>query len=255
MTKESGRFEIPEPTEDDDENIGLHKAIQIVVLHFRKSKAPLTAEQKAKKVEPKDQLELYFLRIGGDGIPELMWGSTTNLNRFKALNAQIVRAGKHPSMVVVELEGEKVSSDATGYKWSAFKGKVLRALTEEELAYTQPLIGPIKERIARYSFDDAADDLFDAASAGLVGKQAIEAATNHDPEELAAKAKTKSVLESGEDEDEDEAPKPAPKPKPAPAKEEEPEPTEKPKAKEEEPEPTDKPKPAPKPAKPSLLDD
>ncbi len=257
------KFELPEPTEDEPDNVSLRSTFHGVVVLFRKNFYLSDEDKKAGK-EAKEKRALYIFRPGKTW-PELFYASPTAVKPWKLFCKEVVTGENAVHHVMCEFGVEHIDNPKTGYKWNKPTFKISRVLTDEEIAYTDELHAMIDAKVKEWEDSSDLDEYEDAALGIAKPKDEDE------EEEVLDKGKKRSrELEDEEDEkpkgktstkkEEEEDEKPASTRRRTSAKKEEEEEDDKPKGrtstkKKEEEEEDDKPKSAGRSGYPSLEDE
>lgn len=209
LDRDKPRFHLPEPLEDDDENVEIKPTFRAVVLIAKKNFYQ-SEEDKREGKPAKEKRELYIIREG-KYLPELVYVNPTSIRPWRELLAPIVQSGRSYHHVLVEFGAEKVTSKQTGFKWMKFTFKEVRSLTEEEAEYMDELREMVSSRVRTYVDDSALADIEDQALGEFKPKMTEDDEEDYDPKKHSAKAKAK-IENDDEDEkienvDEDEKPK------------------------------------------------
>lgn len=197
LDRDKPRYHLPEPLEDDDENVEIAPTFRAVVLLARKNFYQSEEDKKAGK-EKKEKRELYILREG-EYLPEMVYVNPTSLRPWREFLAPIVQSGREYAHVLVEFGAEKVASKTTGFKWQKFTFKEVRSLSEEEIEYVNELREMVSGRVRTYVDDDALADIEDQALGEV--KPKVDDDEDEDPKKHSAKAKSR--IENDDDEDEE----------------------------------------------------
>ena len=201
------RYELPEPTDEDEDNVEMKGTFRGVVVLARKNFF-LSDEDKKKGVPAKEKRALYVLRPG-KLFPELLYVSPTGVRAWKALCKEVVEQGQQYFHVLIEFDAEFIdNSKKTGYKWSKPTFKIVRTLTDEELGFIDDLHELTDSRVKEW---EDASDLDEYEEAALTGKKPSkkEEEDEEDEEKVIDKHRkaTRNKVNREDDDDEDEQPR------------------------------------------------
>ncbi len=202
------RYELPEPTEDDEDNVEMKGSFRGVVVLARKNFYLSDEDKKAGK-EAKEKRALYVLRPG-KLFPELLYVSPTGVRAWKALCKEVVEQGQQYFHVLIEFEAEFIdNSKKTGYKWSKPTFKIVRTLTDEELSFIDDLHELTDARVKEWEDASDLDEYEDAALTGKKPSSKKEEEDEEDEESVIDKHRkaTRKKLHEDDDDEEDEKPK------------------------------------------------
>lgn len=212
LNRDKPKYELPEPTQDDRDNIEMKAEFKGVILVARKNYY-LSDEDKEKGADAKEKRAIYVLRLNKI-TPELIYVNPTSMKAWQQFVKSVVQSGQKFYGVVCEFSAERVHSQKTGYKWNKMKFAVDRTLTEEELEHILTLREVVDARVKTYE-DDSDLAKFEEEALGTK-------APNDDEEVEKHSKKSRQALEDDDDDDEPKAKKPGSKgkaaEKPAPAK-------------------------------------
>ena len=197
------RYELPEPTEDDEDNVELKGNFRGVVVLARKNFYLSDEDKKAGK-EAKEKRALYVLRPG-KLFPELLYVSPTGVRAWKALCKEVVEQGQYYFHVLAEFGAEFIdNSKKSGYKWSKPTFKIVRTLTEEEIAFVDELHALTDARVKEWENNSDLDD-YEENALNLGKKSTQDDDDDEDEERVIDKHRkaTRNNLERDKD-DEDE---------------------------------------------------
>lgn len=202
LNRERPRYEIPAPTEEDQDNVNLVKEFNAVVLCVRKNFYQSDEDKEAGK-QAKEKRTLYILREGRV-TPERIFVSPTSVTEWKKLIKAIAVNGQPFFGVIVNFAAEHIKSQKSGFAWNKIKFGTVRSLTEEELGYIEQIRTWVDGKVG--TFDDEADlDKYED-EAVFGGSKAAAKSDDDDPTE----AHSKKAAASVEDDDEGDPPaKPA----------------------------------------------
>ncbi len=202
------RYELPEPTEDDEDNVEMKSSFRGVVVLARKN-FYLSDEDKKAGREAKEKRALYVLRPG-KLFPELLYVSPTGVRAWKALCKEVVEQGQQYFHVLIEFEAEFIdNSKKTGYKWSKPTFKIVRTLTDEELSFIDDLHELTDARVKEWEDASDLDEYEDAALTGKKPSSKKEEEDDEDEESVIDKHRkaTRKKLHEDDDDEEDEKPR------------------------------------------------
>jgi hypothetical protein len=194
----SPKYELPEPTEDDRDNVEAEPTFKAVVLVARKNFYQ-SDEDKEEGKEAKEKRVLYVLRPGKK-VPERIFISPTGLRNWKGFCKAVVEADGQYFTFMCEFSAEHVAPAKSKYQWNKAKFDVDRRLTDEEIAYVEEVRALVDKRVKVYEDESELDKYEDQAMGISRGRDDDDAVDRHS-------AKRRKDIED-DDEDEPKAKKP-----------------------------------------------
>jgi hypothetical protein len=149
------QYELPAPNREDPDNIELEKSFRCVVLLARPNYYQ-SAEDKEKGKDPVEKRLLYLLRTD-KLMPERFYVSNSALRNWKQFAKDLVDSDRAYYTVVAEVTAEKAHSNKSGYTWSKPVFKIVRTLTDEELAHVETMRELVAGRVKEFEADSELD--------------------------------------------------------------------------------------------------
>jgi len=184
------RFELPDPTDDDRDNVATKPTFKAVVLVARKNFFQ-GQDEKDKGQDPKEKRALYVLRPG-KLMPELLYINPTSLINWKSFAKAVVQSGNSLFGVMCEFSAEFINNKKSGFSWNKVKFAIDRTLTPEELEHAVEMRTLVDQRVKDY--EDTSD--LDKYEDQLLGNEA-------DDDDVQDKHSKKARRQIEDDEDDD----------------------------------------------------
>ena len=180
VSKNFTKYELLNPTEDDDTNVDLVPVFRGVIVFFKKATTFLNKEEKEAGKEAKECREVYVLREGDKvRVPERFYVSPSALKDWKRLMNELREkfgTSQCYNQVLIEFSVKHIKG--TAYQWNSPVFKVLHKLNDVQVEYTTKLHDLVASRVARYAFDDVNDDAENEAL-GIPTKPEVDYTEKH----------------------------------------------------------------------------